>query len=350
MSKVERGEGMRARARALAIAGVAGLAAAFASSGPAAAEPECDAWTFLPDLRCEGREARPKDAFGPMGMPFLFEDPHITTGLNLVYLWHEFPENSAFRGGDLQLVALQIRLALTDRIAFIATKDGLVFHRPDNPIVEDDTGFFDMTIGFKGALVDLPERDFLLSAAVRYEIPLGNEPLYQGYGDGVFIPSASFRWGLADLGVANANLVGSLGGQVPLDRKANSQSLFYKVHVDYGFEVNHSVVEYVVPFLELNGIHYTKGGDGTNPIHLQGGGTLPVSTVQAALGTGPFEGVDVANIGSPNIAGKDLVVIGGGIRFPTKWGISFGVLYEEPVSKREDLFGRRISTMATWEL
>lgn len=322
--------------------------AALVSAAPAAAE--CDAWTFLPDLRCEERSARPSNAFGPMGMPYLFEDPYITTGLNFVYVRHELPENGVFLGGTVNVAALQIRVALTDRIALIATKDGVTIFRPDNPIVEDDTGFMDMTLGLKASLVELPESNFILSGALRYEIPLGNEGVYQGYGDGVIIPSASFRWGLGALGLENANVVGSLGGQVPIDDKANSESLFWNLHLDYGFEVANSTVTHVVPFVEVNGIHYTKSGDGTNPIHLSGGGTLPLGTVQTVLATGPFEGADVANLGSPNIGGHDLVTFGGGLRFPTKLGISFGIMYEAAVSERDDIYDRRLTAMATWEL
>ena len=314
----------------------------------AGAEPE-GSCTWFPDLRCEGREARPAGSFNPMGMPYLFEDPHITTGLNFAYLWHAFPEKSAFQGGGAHVLALQIRLALTDRLAFIATRDGLTILRADNPIVPDDTGIFDMAAGFKYALIDSRENDFILSPAVRYEIPMGNFGVYQGYGDGVVIPSASFRWGLAKLGLENANVIGSVGGQIPIDGGANSRSLFYNLHVDYGFEIDGGIVEYVVPFFELNAMHYTSGGKGTNPIDTALG-KLPVSTVQAATGTGPFEGFDVANLGSDGISGADVVVLGGGIRLPTSWGVEFGLMGEGPVTDRKDVFGHRITFMATWEL
>lgn len=50
-----------------------------------AAAPELpegsDAWTLFPDFNCEGREGREEGTVNPVGMPYLFEDPHITTGL-----------------------------------------------------------------------------------------------------------------------------------------------------------------------------------------------------------------------------------------------------------------------------
>ena len=116
MPSVRTGSGGRGRALLAAMT-------MFVAAG-ATAEPD-DGCVWFPDLRCEGREARPDGSFNPMGMPYLFEDPHITSGLNFAYLWHGFPDDSAFQGGGVHVLALQIRLALTDRLAFIATKDGL---------------------------------------------------------------------------------------------------------------------------------------------------------------------------------------------------------------------------------
>jgi len=78
---------------------------------------------LLPDFNCE-REARPEGHVAPMSMPYLFEDPYITTELNLVGIYHDFPSDSVFDGGEAGVIALQARLALTERLAFIATKDG----------------------------------------------------------------------------------------------------------------------------------------------------------------------------------------------------------------------------------
>jgi len=103
------------------------------------------------------------------------------------------------------------------------------------------------------------------------------------------------------------------------------------------------VVKYVVPFLELNGIHYTSSGKGINPVYLRAGATTPGNA-------GVFEGVDIANLGSTGIKGEDVVVLGGGVRIPTTWGVSFALMYEAPVSSRKDIHDGRFTFMATWEL
>ena len=320
-----------------------------ASNASQAAKPdECGAWVLLPDFRCDNREARPEGSFNPVGMPYLFEDPYITTGLNFAYIYHRLPDEAAlgiaFDGGGVHVLALQIRVAITEWLAFIATKDGLTILRPgDDSVVDRDTGIMDMTIGFKAKLFETD--DFILSPAIRYEIPMGSEKLFQGYGDGVFIPSASFRWGFLE----NANLIGSLGGQVPVDSKRNVRSLFYNIHLDYGIPMSDSFVKYIVPFVELNGLHYTKSGDGTNTIHTSLG-NVTLNAAQSVLMSGPFEGVDVANLGSTGMAGKDVLVMGGGVRLPTTSGISFALMYEGAVTERKDIHHQRFTFMATWEM
>jgi hypothetical protein len=103
-------------------ASLLGLRAPLASQ----AEGGCAAGTWLPDFRCDDHQARPEGAFNPVGMPHLFEDPYITTGLNFAYIYHRLPDSGplgvAFDGGGAHALALQIRVALTDRLALIATK------------------------------------------------------------------------------------------------------------------------------------------------------------------------------------------------------------------------------------
>lgn len=328
-----------------------------ASVSHAEGASECGPWTLFPDFRCDDHQARPDGSFIPMGMPYLFEDPYITSNLQFAYLYHRFPDGSApgtgpvFDGGGAHVLALQIRLAITERIAFIATKDGLTILRPgDASAVQEHTGIMDMSIGFKGSLYESKDRDFILTPAIRYEIPMGSNRLFQGFGDGVWIPSASFRWGLQKLGLEGANIVGSLGGQVPVDSDDNVRSLFYNLHLDYGIKLNNSVVKYVVPFVEFNGMRYTRSGKGRNPIHLRGGGTVPLSAAQALLRTGSFDGVDIANLGSRGMDGENFLVMGGGFRIPTTWGVSFGVMYEGPLTNRRDIQRQRFTFMATWEL
>jgi hypothetical protein len=352
-------DAQRARSRTFIALLGAGLLCATSSWAAAPTPVNCDDSTLFPDFACEGREARDAGTVNPVGMPYLFEDPHITTGINFAYLYHGFPKKSVMGGGNLNVLALQARLAITNNLAFIATKDGLAIFRPgnNNPDIEaigasellhDTEQFADITIGFKYALVNLPEQHFILSPAIRYEIPLGSSKIHQGYGDGVFIPSASFAWGLTGVGLDNVNVIGSLGGQIPVDSDDNSQSLFYNLHLDYYvYARDDSWITAIVPFLEFNGMHYTKSGDGSNIVDTSIG-DVSIGTAEAILGTS-FEGADFANLGAANVSGNDLLTLGGGLRIPTKSGVSFALMYEAPITNREDIFNERFTFMATWE-
>ena len=61
----------------------------------------------------------------PVSAPYLFEEPFITTGLSGWYLYHEYPNSSIFDGGHLNAVALQARVAITDRLERVARSAAL---------------------------------------------------------------------------------------------------------------------------------------------------------------------------------------------------------------------------------
>ena len=97
--------------------GVILLMAGFGVLAPQAARAEaaedCGPWKLFPDFRCEGREARPEGAFNPVGMPYLFEDPYITTGLNFAYIYHRLPDKGslglAFGGARWAAITIDCR-------------------------------------------------------------------------------------------------------------------------------------------------------------------------------------------------------------------------------------------------
>jgi hypothetical protein len=276
-----------------------------------------------------------------MSSPYLFEDPFITTNVNAVGIWHDFPESSVFDGGDAWVAAVQARVAITDRLALIATKDGYAFFNSKNGVLDDEDGFFDIAAGLKYAIIDMRESNFILSGILRIDIPVGNDEVFSGNGESVLQPSLSSAWGIGDF-----HVIGDFGARVPFDRDKESTSLFYHLHLDY------AVLSFLVPFVEMSGYHWTKGGDGTFAVDTTLApplNTVPLSTAQAATGTGRFEGADVVNLGSEGVGGNDLITLAFGIRFPVLDHVSLGVSYEFPVTSREDIFNQRVTMMVTLE-
>lgn len=298
-------------------------------------EEQCPTW--LPDFHCD-RQGRYEGFVMPMQMPYLFEEPFITSGLQAVAIWHDYPGESAFAGGEMWVLALQLRVAITDRLAFIATKDGVAFHRPNNPVLTNKTGVFDIAAGFKYALIDMPEKNFIVSPSFRIDVPVGQRKVFSGNGKGVAIPGLSWAWGVDRL-----HLVGDLGGRIPFDGDKETTQFFWNLHLDYG------VLPWLAPFFEIGGLHYTNSGDGNFQIDTSLG-ILPLTAVQGAFPTaGRFDGVDVANIGSIGVAGNDIVIASFGARVPLNQHLSLGASYDFPVTSREDIFHQRATLSLVYD-
>ncbi len=308
-----------------------------AFTAQAESEERCSEW--FPDFQCEDREARFEGFTPPSSMPYLFEDPFITTGASAHLIWHDFPWDSVFRGGDLYVAALQLRLAITDRLAFIATKDGYAWLRPGgNSQIEADDGFFDIAAGFKYALIQSEEHEFILTPSFRLDLPVGNGDLFSGNGSGVAIPGLSAAKGLGPV-----HLIGSVGGRLPFDMTRESTSVYYNVHADV------NVIPFLIPFVEFNGTTWTKSGDGKENVRTKSFGSVDLRTAQNVLANAGitderrFEGLDVANLGSTGVSGTTVLSLAVGGRIPLGDHVSFGAYYEFPISSRKGIFEQRIA-------
>jgi hypothetical protein len=300
----------------------------------AAPEDECPTW--FPDFRCD-RHGRYEGFVMPMQMPYLFEDPFITTGISAHGIWHQFPNDSAMEGGNLWLLAVQARLAITDRLAFIATKDGYTWQRPDNPALDQEEGFYDITVGLKYALIDRPEDNFILSPSIRFDIPIGQRAVFQGNGDGVFIPTISSAWG-----TGNFHLIGDVGARIPFDGDGETAQFYWNLHADY------ALLEWLVPFIEFGGLHYLSEGDGSFQVKLDDG-SVPLAALNSEAAYGPFDAVDVGNIGGVGQDGKAIVIFTAGLRFPIGDHWMLGASYDIPMTRVRDIWKQRATLNANLE-
>ncbi|MEZ4281914.1 MAG: hypothetical protein R3F21_20110 [Myxococcota bacterium] len=225
-----------------------------------------------------------------------------------------------------------------------------MINSPDNPWLKQDEGFMDISAGFKYAVIDDRARGIIVTPSLRFEIPVGNSDVLQGDGEGVFIPAVSFGWG-----PKNVHLITDIGAQLPIDKDRDSSSVFYNIHLDQAFEVDFIPgADYIVPFIELNGMVWVDSGEGKKSIDLKSPPApaqhVPLRTAQDILHANGitadrrFEGADVANLGSSGMAGEDLVTFAWGVRVPLRVGVSMGFSYERAISQRKDIFEQR----ATW--
>jgi hypothetical protein len=325
--------------RFLLTALISGLVAI--TAGAAAAEQEGDCPTWFPDFRCE-RSGRWDGFHKPIVMPFLFEDPFINTEVSAHFIYHEFPRQSIFGDGHLYTLAVQARVAITDRLAFIATKDGIAWNRPETDlggvnILPNTTGFWNISGGFKYALFQDKDERYIVTPSIRFEVPTGSHDTFQGRGYGLFIPGISGAWGYDKF-----SFIGDMGAQIAMgDRQ--SDSLFWQFYGAY------NLAKRFIPFVQLSGIVWLDGGDGEFQVRLKGGGRVDIDTAQALTGTGDFEGADVANIGTKSVAGKTLWTAAVGAHIPLTNHLTFSAAYERPISTHRGIFKNRMTSNLTLE-
>jgi hypothetical protein len=262
----------------------------------------------------------------PVTNPLFFEDPNITTEVRPIFAYHRIGNDllnglglNGISEGDVRVYALQLRYALTDRLALIATKDGYTDIKFDHPALAgfSKSGFNDLAAGVKYAFIKDEAKEFILTGGLKIELPTGNSDVFQGNGSGewdVFAASAK-NWG-------NFRAVGNLGVRLPNDFSAESSSAHYSVQFDY------YACKYFIPFVSANG--HTVLTSGNSNFHLPAGGLN-------------VEGFDLVNFGADSADGRTQIVGGIGFRSRVHQNVDFGFAYEKSLTSPDGLFKDRVT-------
>jgi hypothetical protein len=252
-----------------------------------------------------------RDKPRPVGSPLYFEDPFINTDVRFVFLWNEFPEQSQLRGGQLTVYALPIRIAITDRLQFLAYKDG--YSHLESPILDDDSGWNDLGVGLKYALLVDHENDFLLSSGLKWNLSNGHAKTLQGNVEELSPFVSAYK------GWDKWNFLANVAGRIPMDEHQGNCILSWDGHVDY------EVFKNFFPLFEVHGLHYLSNGD-----------RLPLDV----------GGLDYGNIGSAYVAGHAAFWGGVGFRWNIVEHVSWGAVWEFPMqtTSNNDLFEQRVTT------
>jgi hypothetical protein len=246
-------------------------------------------------------------------VPTINEDPRMTSEIRPMFMYTSISSDFVTQGGHYDVVAMQARLALSDRFSLIATKDGYVWLRPSK-VLPDRDGWANIAAGVKAALYrDAPSAS-ILTAGVRYEAPTGNQDVLQGNGDGLMNPFLS-----AAKGFGNFHLQGYTGPRLAI---SNQDSSFYdlSLHADYR-------LDRFYPLFEFNWVYV-----------LEGGRRLPIDQ----------EGYDLVDIGSKNAGGESVATVAFGARYRVFEQLDFGAAAEFPVTGRNDIIDWRVTTDAIW--
>lgn len=254
-------------------------------------------------------------AISPVTNPIFFEDPQINSEVRPIFAWHNIDKDFVTQGGDAQLYAIQLRWAVTERLALIATKDGYINLDPDQAI-DDSGGWADIAAGLKYALVDDKDAEFIFTAGLTFEFPAGNSRVLQGNGDGTWNPFVS-----AGKGFGRLRFLGNFGAIIPNNFAQETAQIHYSAQVDY------TTCQYFIPFVAINAFTV-----------LSEGSELPLDV----------EGFDLFNFGSTDAEGFTQAVTGVGFRSRLTQSFDIGFAYEFPITGPEGIFGDRFTVDMIW--
>ena len=256
------------------------------------------------------------DSFNdPISNPLYNESAIIKTQAKFLYIWHAFPDGNALDGGQLNTVAVQVRLALTDRLAFIATKDGYTWFDP-GLYPEEEEGFNDLCLGLKYAFIADKELDLVFTGGVRYEWRVGARRVLQGDNDEIspFLSVAK--------GFGKFHVLGNINFRIPFDDDKANNVFQWSVHADY------ELFNGFAPVVEVNGLHYLSNADRT-PLDIGG--------------------YDYANLGSNDVSGNSVITLAVGAALRLTPNFSLGATYEFPLTDADDdIIEQRVTFAATF--
>lgn len=244
----------------------------------------------------------------PVTNPIFFEDAVIRSEIRPIFAYHNL-DDGFLGGGNAQLYALQIRYALTDRLAFIATQDG--YFDISNNAIGNPNGWMDLALGFKYALIDDVEHQFILTPGFTFHIPTGERDVFQGRGSGEWNLFVSAQKGFGDF-----HLSGNLGVRLPNNMDEHSTVMHYSLMADY------YVCRWFIPFVSFNGWTVLDAG---NNIGLTS------------------EGYDVINFGASRSKGVTQGMAGVGFRSRVARNVDLGFAFEKAVIQPNGLTDDRFT-------
>ncbi len=250
----------------------------------------------------------------PVSNPLFFEEAQIRSDVRPIFIHHSLRNTvdsdlgALPLGGDAQVFAIQLRYAINDRFALIATKDGYIDFNPDATLAKDE-GFGDISFGAKYALINDAENQFILTTGLKLEVPTGNTGVLQGNGKGEWNPFLS-----AAKGWDAFSLAGHFGVRVPNDGDEETSQLHY------GLQAAYEVHRCFTPFVAGNAFTVLSEGEGL-PLHA--------------------EGFDLVNFGSSAAKNTTQAAVAFGFRSRLRDNLDFGFAYEIGVTNPKDIFDDR---------
>jgi len=262
-------------------------------------------------------EAYPDRYVPPISNPLFNETPQIRTEIRPFYIFNRIPNGFPSDGGYINVVGLQLRYAVNERIGLFINKNGYVdVHFSE--LFPDANGPANVSFGAKYAFIAQPEGNKYLTAGLSYEAAIGDVSSgvidLQGGGKGFFRPFVSWGATVGD----RTGIETNAGFNLAVNRDHDTSSFVYSFHVD------HEIFDGWFAVLEGNLMTTIDQADRTN---------------SAFVGT--FEGYDLFNFGSTKSGTvADLAV---GARYRLTDHVLFGASFQFPITGRKDILGERLT-------
>jgi len=228
----------------------------------------------------------------PVTSPFLAMNPLSLTEIRPIFMYQTIPtSNPLLGGGSAEFYGVQGSLAFNEQFSLVVNKLGLVSLEPKAPLppYSKSTGFAELWLGPKFTFFRCPGNGTAIAGGLTFQLPVGNDKVFQGTGDFGLDPYISFAQNIRLWSYGSINLMNTTGYSLSLDNK-RSDYFHSSFHVDYDVINAHKYF----PFLELNWYQYTTAGK---------------------VMTQDFEGTDLFNFGANGVQGRGYVTLAPGMRY-----------------------------------
>jgi hypothetical protein len=243
----------------------------------------------------------------PVTSPYYNENSFIVSDARAWFVYHKFNAESLGADTNATVAALQIRVALTDRLQLVAYKDGYL-DIDGGPATE---GWNDVAAGLKYQFLHDSENQMYAAAGLGYEFRTGESRALQNDSEARGWVSVDKGW---DKFHAGATLNYRMSTSDENDDNGNSDVVSWHARADY------RLTDYFSPVAEVNGYHViTDSGTGV-----------------------ALNGADVLNLGATDADATVTAALG--VEFRTGPDIAIRFAYEVPLTTNDsDLFGSRIT-------
>ena len=239
----------------------------------------------------------------PVTNPFFFIDPRASTEIRPFFIWQHTPAaNPTWNNGNNFDYGVTGSVAITPHISVVFNRLGFttISPRGNDPDIQPNTGASEFLFGPKLSFGTEGVSPSVFAIGLTFDVPSGSGRVLQNTGHTALVPYFSYAQNFGRSTYGSFNFMNSTGYAFRTD-STRSESLSSSFHLDY------EIGKRFYPLIEANWRHYTRNG-GARALN--------------------FEGNDLANFGSQNIAGRNELTLALGTRVVLTKNITWGIAGE----------------------